>query len=536
MIKITGTLPRYFLIALLLFFFPAGSVSSQEAAPFFDPQLLQWMRTDVSAPTGMPFSFEVRGDKKEIYGRMGPAMSTTGIIERTIVDQGISIYDTALWQIALSATDAPEDLAMAGKPVEHYWQGNLNDFNNIRSGSGGQIFVYDPASPELVTSSLSQQGRRGFIFRIMNANGRYLSSDPLDGKASYEYFPNNPRIHWEDWKPIAGENAWVVMAALHLLMKKPTEERAEAVELRLAEELARAAIILQAGNGGVRMAPLGTYFHLLDIPPGLSDAQIAQRLDDQAKDVNRQKLEAPAGALREFPAYHRWYYDEIATENNISWYAAFRMLYQVTGKDEYHQSMARIEEYFKSVWDADNGVFYQGAHFTDGAWVSNFDPFAADVQNWSLVVIGPAKIDAWFGEGAAYGIWKATKEFSGVADEQGKLQGVGFTKENDRLSIEWTCGAILGTEKLADYYASSHPSWAQDIEADIQSMRSGIEAYRFKMRDNEAAYSYSSRRGWIPFGWYSHEPGILSLASTAWVFLIDAHINPFEITLPPIEK
>ena len=60
-------------------------------------------------------------------------------------------------------------------------------------------------------------------------------------------------------------------------------------------------------------------------------------------------------------------------------------------------------------------------------------------------------------------------------------------------------------------------------------MRAGIEEYRFTVRPGEDAYSYSSIRRWIPFGWFSHAPEILSLASTAWVYLIDKGINPFEL-------
>src|SRR6185503_17209674 len=298
-----------FLLSILSFFF-AVPASSQTTDP-----LLQWMKTNTSATTGMPFSFEIMGDKKKVYERMGPAESTTGIIERTIVDQGISIYDTALWQIALASTNDAENVARARRPLEYYWKGKLEDFTNIRSGSGGQIFIYDPALPRLVSSDLSKEGERGFIFRIFNANGKYLSADPLDGKTSYEHFPNFKMIHWEDWKPIAGENAWVVMASLHLYNQKPAEERAEAMELKLAEELARAAKILQADNGGVRMAPLGTYFHLLEVPMGLKDEEIAAILDEQAKDVKQEKMRA-AESVGGFPEYHRWYYEEVATENN----------------------------------------------------------------------------------------------------------------------------------------------------------------------------------------------------------------------------
>ena len=202
-------------------------------------------------------------------------------------------------------------------------------------------------NPEAVTGSLDGKGKRGFIFRIINANGKYNTADPLDGKTYLEGFPTWPTIHLEDWKPISGENAWVVMSSLQLyyakypgadakqysINKNPTEE------MELAEELARAAMLLQADNGGIRMAPIGTYH-------------------EQGNE---------------------FYYNEISTENNLSWYAAFRMLYQVTDKPKYKQAMENIEG-TKSVWDSRSNTFYQGAHYINGQWIPNDSNFAVDLD------------------------------------------------------------------------------------------------------------------------------------------------------------
>ncbi len=497
-----------------------------------DLKLLSWMRANVSQVTAVPFSFEIFGDKNSVYKKIGRRSSVTGIIERMIVDQGISIYDAALWQMALASTGDIKDHARAQKLVEYYWNGALGDFDDIRTGSGRQIFVYDPMNPEEVTADLSQEGRRGFIFRILNANGHYLSPDPLDGKTAYGGFPNNPKIHWEDWKPIAGENAWVVMAALHLFMNEPSSLATVSMEFKLAQELARAAMLLQAENGGIRMSPIGTYYHLQDIDPNLNDEAIAHELDARAKTVNADsptiEKKIKVGRL-EYPPYHLWYYDEISIENNISWYAALRMLYRLTNDAKYAQAMRRIEDCVKSNWDAKHHVFYQGAHFVKGEWKPNKEPFAVDVQNWAIIVFGPQTIDEWFGEGTANRMWKTTKEKAGVTNRDGGLKGLGFTTENDRVSIEWTSGAILAVRMMSDYYRQSHSDWASDLARDAKNMRAGIEEYRFNIRPGEDAYSYSSLRRWIPFGWFSHEKEVLSLASTAWVYLSDKDVNPFEL-------
>lgn len=491
------------------------------------------MRANVSPVTKVPFSFEILGDKKSVFKKIGRRSSITGIIERMIVDEGMSVYDAALWQIALTSTENLNDRENAMRLVDYYWNGSLGEFDHIRTGSGRQIFVYDPEHPDVVTSDLTQEGRRGFIFRILNANGQYLSSDPLDGKTAYAGFPNNPMIHWEDWKPIAGENAWVIMAALRLFVSDHSRLAGTSNEFKLAEELARAAMFLQAENGGIRMAPIGTYYHLQDIAPTLSDEEIAHQLDIRAKTVDGDNAEVPKETIKvgrlEYPPYHLWYYDEISIENNISWYAAFRMLDRLTGKPEYRQAMGRIEECLKSSWDPKRKIFYQGAHYTDGQWKPNKDPFAVDVQNLAIIVFGPKTIDSWFGEGASHEIWRSLKSLAGVFKIDGSLKGFGFTSEKDRISIEWTAGSILAARTLVNYYQPSHSDWASEIKNDAVNMRAGIEEYRFTVRPGEEAYSYSSMRRWIPFGWFSHGPEILSLASTAWVYLIDKNINPFEL-------
>lgn len=493
-------------------------------------ELLAWMRDLPDAQTGMPQSY--RPKTSDVYQDMGGEVSVTGIIERMIVRQGVSVYDAALWQMALLSTDTQSDLQIAARPTEVYWTGKLGAADSIRTGYDGQPFVYNPDEPGAVSANISAVNHRGFVFRILDSRGRYLSDDPLDGKEQVEGFPNSSAIHWEDWRPIAGENAWVVMAALHLYQKKykgMTEPVHDAAELLLAKEIARAALYLQADNGGIRMAPLGTYYYLSGVS-GLKSADDVAHVLDQA---NRRMSGGLQGAERRvgklsFIEEHIWYYEEISTENNVSWYAAFRMLYEVTGDPQYAAAMTKIENYFRSVWDAADKSFAQGVHFMNGQWRVN-KIFAADVQNWIIVVLGPGKIDEMFGPAAAWNVWNAARSKSGCFSAKGDLQGVGFTDENSRISIEWTGGAILAARILADYYQGTAPERAKDLLRDIFTMRRSLEDYRFSVKGDQAAYSYSSQRGWIPFGWFSQAPDVLSLAATAWIFFIDTGINPFFI-------
>ncbi|MBF0570547.1 MAG: hypothetical protein HQL12_01625 [Candidatus Omnitrophica bacterium] len=479
-------------------------VRAQTSIFTLDPHLLNWVKFNISPVTHLPYSFYIpENDKPEIYRRMESSGALKGTIERMITHEGMDIYDGALYQIVLSMTGSEENLIEASLADHYYWQGSVGDTWNIRAGYPINTFVYDPKNPESVSSDISRLGKRGFIFRIIDADGNYLVTDPLDGKKSLAGFPDNDRLHWVDWKPVAGENAWVVIAAMQIYHKKYYDlatglysQHSDSVELKLSRELARAAMILQSESGGIRMAPLGTYRNLKD---------------EEKKDFNEKD----------------WWYRHISTENNISWYAAFRMLYQVTRDPQYKKAMDAIERYLRFVWDEKQGLFYQGAYFINGRWVISNENFALDVQTWGLACIGPKNLDEWFGSGSAWRIWQAGRKHSGFFDKQGNLLGVGFTDEHDRISVEWSAGAMTALTELADYYKVRNLSWAIQALGDKFSMRKSMESLHVDISKSLAAYSYSSRRGDIPFGWNSHDPQVMSLSSTGWMIFVDAGFNPF---------
>ena len=493
------------LIAVFLTVFLFPSLEAQTPIGYdFDPCLLNWVKSNVSPTTQLPYSFYIPQEAKaQVYQHMDGAGIVNGAIERMITKEGLDIYDGAVYQIVLSMAGGGENLQQALVPINYYWRGSVGDLANIRAGYPINLFVYDAGHPEAVSSDNDSLGQRGFIFRIINANGRYLVSDPKNGNTTLAGFPEEDRLHWVDWKPVAGENAWVVMAAMQLYYKKYCnsdtticDSPADSIELRLSEELARAAILLQSECGGIRMAPMGTFRSL---------------------DTKEQGLFTK----------NNWWYNHISTENNISWYSALRMLYKVTGRSDYKKAMEGIEKYMHFVWDPDQGFFHQGAYEVNGQWMPFRDNFALDVQTWGLACFSPKIIDMWFGYGASWRIWQEAKKHAGVFDRQGQILGMGYTDEHDRISVEWSAGAILALQELGVYYMKRNPSWSQEAFKDKLMVRRSMEKLRYKISDAQAAYSYSSRRGWVPFGWNSHDPQVMSLASTGWMMFADAGVNPF---------
>ena len=481
--------------------------SSAQVQPGFnvDPAIIRWIDHNISPVTKLPYSFYIpKQQQHQIFQQMDDAGLVNGIIERVITKKGLDIYDGAVYQIVQTMLDGTEHLKQAQLPLQYYWNGGIGDMWNVRAGYPINRYIYDVADPSKVSSNLHAFGRRGFVFRIINADGEYLITDPKNGQKTFAGFPQEDRIHWVDWKPVAGENAWVVIAAMQLYHQKYFDKEKgvylhniQSVELRLAKELARAAIILQADCGGIRMAPLGTYRNLEK---------------SEEKDFTTSN----------------WWFNHISTENNISWYAALRMLYDVTGDVIYQKAMQGIEKYMLFVWDKDKGYFHQGAKEISGWWQKSTEQFALDVQTWAICSFGPQQIDAWFGRGAAMSLWNVSKLHAGVFDKEGMIQGVGYTDEHDRLSVEWSAGAIVALNEMGKYYQGTQPSWTQQTQADKLSIRQKMEELRSKLPEGQAAFSYSSKRGWIPFGWNSHVPQVMSLASTGWMVFVDAGIDPFR--------
>ena len=123
---------------------------------------------------------------------------------------------------------------------------------------------------------------------------------------------------------------------------------------------------------------------------------------------------------------------------------------------------------------------------------------------------------------------KFRAQFRAIFDEQGQLIGVGYTDEHDRVSVEWSAGAMLALKEMGQYYIHAKPDWATELFNDKIAIRRNMETLHYKVSETQTAYSYSSKRGWIPFGWNSHDPQVMSLASTGWMILVDAGVNPFR--------
>jgi len=348
-----------------------------------------------------------------------------------------------------------------------------------------------------------------------------------------QYFNFAGFIHWNDWKPITGENVWgAILGPMQVLFLKncshisnfSTFDNAP-YEVQLAISILPAAEALLSPLGSMYHCPLGTKMY----PPD----------DDEQTNVSN--------------------------ENNFSAWAAYKALYFIldtfyTGGDPILDAAKKTTLKLQQgldTWFATyllpakiNGkdVISQGGHVTfDGQYYyqQGAQAFAVDCQTWGLLVLGQKRFDnAYASKGVtAYQVWQNAKTLAGYY-VNGVLAGVGYTvptqnnTKPDIWSAEWTWGAIFMVRKLSlEYRRIGKTAWADDLWKDAQSMIQLMTQEVVPDQDgvwsggglvqNDGSYLYANKRFFIPWGWYANPIGATS--STAWAVANDFNYNPFQL-------
>lgn len=487
-----------------------GQTASLAAREFkFNPaeaQALAIFLDNNTTRDGMPLSFAApKGYWKSIGSRPN---NVDDILERLLTGEkgfeeagAINIYDGATWQIVM---------ALQGKTER------ANDWTErLASGRSGALQEIRATQERFTFNGQKLPSSESFFFRMIS--DRYLMRDPLDGKSEFPNFPTIPELHHEDWKPIAGENAWgPIIGPLQTAHLKSSDGNIalDSEEVELALSVLPAVEAMQS--------PIGAIYHV------------------------------PSGTANKDPR-------DISNENNFSMYAALKMLLQVLeqkqNREKAQSEIQRInkilkgmESYFKEhSFNQATGIFYQGGFLLGDTFRPSRD-FAVDVQTWGITVLGADWINKELGNGdeeTAYKIWQNTKKRAGYM-KNGVLRGVGFTNGHTVLSSEWTFGAILMAKEIASYYENpaklgdaKNQAMAQDLWKDADTMRQGVEELKVTLADGSIAYKYVNKRYYIVFGWWANP--IPSVAGTTWAFMMDQanireYFNPFILGGGPHNK
>eukprot|EP01121_Diplochlamys_sp_Union-15-3_P004193 TRINITY_DN141_c0_g2_i2.p1 TRINITY_DN141_c0_g2~~TRINITY_DN141_c0_g2_i2.p1 ORF type:complete len:663 (-),score=169.39 TRINITY_DN141_c0_g2_i2:41-2029(-) len=500
------------------------------------------------------------------------------IQERALTHAGLNLYDGGVWSIALALSGCSQYVDMynrgvlypsstganpqvdglisirANKPEYFYGPDQVPgpSLEKITlAGNMTQVSNSDPTCCGLCCEQVSTHEIPGsYYYRMIGPTYRML--DPLGGNYGWTWKappagPNNDTstkwnlagiIHWNDWKPITGENVWgAILAPLQVMWIKNCTNITKFSTFKEAPGEVQLALSVVPALKALK-SPLGSMYHC---PKGTEMFPA-----DPSEETN------------------------VSNENNFSAYASFKVFKYIldtfaqgssdpvissasTLLDDLIKGLdAWFGKYLLSTKPIDGEyVVYQGGHVTfDGVFLPQDGPqaFAVDCQTWGLTVVGQKVFDGAYGDGQAMKVWRATKSLAGYY-VGGELAGVGYTVsvengttnntgKNKIWSGEWSWGAVNLCRKLAkEYRAVGRDDFADELESDMKSMISLMSKPMVPCEDGtwcggglvqvDGSYLYANDRFFIPWGWYANPIGATS--STAWAVMNDYLYNPFEL-------
>lgn len=336
----------------------------------------------------------------------GPAYQL--LTERILATVGTNLYDAAVHQITMAVTG---NMTLADNQDRFLNTGHTADGNadsTLAATSNGEIFLYGSQKLPITDK------KHALMFRMIGPT--YWNTDPLAG---WNGIPANTGQTWVDWKPISGENAWAsYIGPLQKLYKKYQGNMAAIplADLERSHTILTAVIAMQAPIGAI-------YYTTTGVSPNSGVGQVNPYM--------------------------------VSLENNFSMLAGLSMYRAVLMKqnptavfsggvtvsaelERVNQVITKLTDFIKTyAYDRDNHYFYQGGLANDPTqdkvWVPTTQPYAVDVQTWGTSVLGPKRIDEWFGAGTAYQMWQKVKETAGYFGEGGgaggPVQGVGYSNQ-----------------------------------------------------------------------------------------------------------
>eukprot|EP00754_Rhynchopus_humris_P029456 Rhum_TRINITY_DN15218_c2_g1::Rhum_TRINITY_DN15218_c2_g1_i11::g.145449::m.145449 len=565
------------------------------------PDNLQWLLSIFNRGWGLPSSYidilpngQVYWATKtyldigafDEYGKPTELDSIIAIQERSLTRYGLNLYDAAVWEIALSLWGRHDVVSVYERNILYpsttgpagRKNGNPGGIINLRADSAdfqygvtktsgadlktmtyaGNITHFTEDSTGLPSKTGVKKGPGAMYYRIIGPN--YQMIDPLNGHygGAWKYpWPNYDEttkwntyglIHFNDWKPITGENVWSAMLG-------PIQSLGLATNNNLS-----AAI---CGNPAKKPHEECTWKDFDHVPPPVQQGiSVLPALE---------ALQSKQGALFHCPWGSKIFPpdpeegENVSNENNFSGLASLKTLHEAlmnytgcTSPDpliSYGCTTSKklidgLEKFFQDpsilspVGQMPDGmrVVPQGGHINASGYfpvpINAVAGLAVDCQTWGMTVMGKDTLDKQFGAGTSYKTWQAAKKYAGYF-KGSVLAGVGYTDltnlntskpipQNDIWSAEWTFGAINMAQVLAQQYAAAgEKKYADDLLQDAQSMYNEVtKLWPEGLRFPDGSYVYANRRFFIPWGWFSNP--ISATCSTGWSVLQDLNFNPFE--------
>ncbi len=455
--------------------------------------------------------------------------SNDATLERAMQQQGLDIYDGAVWQIALAT-------ALKYNPV--LYSEDIEEYKNFLTNG-------------LASGFQSYSAFKGYTYNgipMPSAKNAYLLkfvSPTWDG--NYDSI-NDCKMQWPEWSAVTGEEAWAVLIgpvqSIYLMNDGANNPNWSSVSqagdyIQLGKNALGAIKQMQAQSGGVYRdvalpgqqqnfaISLENNFSLYAGLSMLEQALKARVLSNNLILANK-KNNQTSNALRQVITSDQ---DDINTINAIK----KNMVKFFAGQGGVN------------VFDRTGNYFYSSVN---GA-TPDTNEFAVDVQTWGATVIATSKKDAKdpddpdllqtmtdaYGTDVMFNMLQAAITKSGYYDSNNTLLGVGYTEQKPtddfyELSGEWTLGAINAAIVLADHYKND-ASKSSVLVAEAQKMMVGVTKEASSLQGSGSgetsriSYLYANKRVFIPFGWYSNKAS--STASTGWSLMMNNCFNPLEL-------
>jgi hypothetical protein len=504
------------------------------------------------------------------------------IQERTLTRFGLNLYDAATWQIAISLWNLydvayiyEENILYPGTTGPAGTKnGNPGGIVNIRADAEDFKYGFNkvPGStlkqityPGNVTHFPQQQngdpgdptthGPGSFFYRMIGP--KYTMVDPMTGAYDNSWkfpWPNYDKttewntfgvIHFNDWKPITGENVWGTMLGPLQALGLKTNNNLTATAcgnyfrvpvlqcdwqkfettpppVQLGISILPALLALQSDLGSLYHCPWGSKI----FPP---DPEEGWNVSNENNFSGFASLTVFAAVLTN--------YTKGSSDATLQWalQSANKLL---DGLDKWFSADSMMSPQGQLPNNAQ--VIPQGGHVNSSGYfpvpINSVGGLAVDCQTWGMTVLGQPRIDKQFGFGTSYNIWQTAKKFAGYYKGQ-TLCGVGYTDltnvthsvpQNDIWSAEWTFGAINMAQTLSGQYAAAGDAQkAESLMQDAQSMYNEVtKQWPSGLQFPDGSYVYANKRFFIPWGWFSNP--VSALCSTAWSVMQERNYDPFH--------
>jgi hypothetical protein len=422
-----------------------------------------------------------------------PTLSFKDPLEELLVREGVGLYDTSLAILVLIDAGA---LPEAGRLLDIYSDGHYTEETSASMDLRAAPSRYNNGAFKPFNEDTY------YYFDFTNVYGDWMRWGE----------------RWKFWTVHTGPNAWLANAALHYviaLRKQGAPLKQQEPYITLAEKIGHAMQRLQdkKTQGGIRYAPENVWH------------------EAEASDP----------------------YLELNSENNISAYATFQLLAQVTGKREYAESAERILHWlttgavvdaqgqpYAGLWDPASGTLAMGAIFIKDHWVLQPEHPTDAGGTWTISSLGAAKIDQLWGNGAAYRMWQRIRARSGrtatftAVSATGTLAGLdfmdGFSIQESLISPEWSGGGLFALRELLAYYGSG-AGVGQLTAAQLDGLKKDALTMNAFIHQNPNPYAIGPghggvRQGATGFRWSSPPPEVHAMASMYYVLASTDQSDP----------